>query len=301
LSVNLVVGAAGTVGSSVVQELVWRGERVRALSSKARRATADGVEWVQANVVSGKGLDEAFRGVDRAFIFSPPGHANQHEIDIPLIRRAQQQGLEKVVLMTALGVNANPQAPLRLAEIELENSGLSYNIVRPNWFMQNFSQAWLPGIVATGRIQLPAGLAKTSFIDTRDVGAVIARLLTSHDYDNRDFDLTGPQALDHFDVAAILSRVTGEHIQYEPIEPGVLRASLLGAGFNAAYADFLVLILGFLAAGYNERITFGVPILLGREPISFEQYAQDYRQAWNVKARSVNSAGARDRTPAGVR
>lgn len=283
MALNLVVGASGTVGSSVVQELVWRGERVRALtSSKAPRAAAGNLEWARADVLSGLGLDDAFRGVDRAFIFSPPGYANQHEILMPLIRRAKRQKLQKVVLMTAMGVNANPQAPLRMAEVELENSGLSYNIVRPNWFMQNFNQAWLPGILATGQIQLPAGHAKTSFIDTRDVGAVIARLLTSNDFNNRDFDLTGPRALDHYDVAAILSRVSGKDIEYEPIEPAVLRQSLLSAGFNADYTHFLLLILGFLAAGYNERTTRGVQILLGREAISFEQYAQDLRQAWSA-------------------
>lgn len=292
MALNLVVGATGNVGSSVVQELVWRGERVRALSSKAPPPMAGGVEWAKADVVSGMGLEDALRGVDRAFIFSPPGHANQHEINIPLIRRAKRQKLQKLVLMTAMGANANPHAPLRMAEVALEHSGLTYNIVRPNWFMQNFNHSWLPGILATGQIQLPAGHAKTSFIDARDVGAVIARLLTSSDFDNRDFDLTGPQALDHYDVAAILSRVTGKNIQYEPIEPAVLRQSLLSSGLDADYTHFLLLILGFLAAGYNERITRSVQILLGREPISFEQYAQDHRQAWGgvPSGRSVQYA-----------
>lgn len=283
MSLILVVGATGHVGSALVKELVQRGQPVRGLSSRPARAAAGGVvgvEWAQADLVSGQGLDQAFEGVSHAFVFAPPGHARHHEIINPLIERAVRHRLEKVVLMSAMGADADPSAPLRQAELKLEGSGLAWNTVRPNWFMQNFSGVFLPGIVATGRIELPVGQAKTSFIDTRDIAAAAARLLTSHDLDHRAFELTGAEALDHHQVAAILSRVAGKTIAYQPIEPQVLRERLLAAGLPADYADFLVKIMGYQAAGYSERVTDGVQQLLGRLPIPFEQYAQDHRQAW---------------------
>lgn len=276
----LVIGATGTVGSSVIQELVQRGKHVRAVTSRAPRVNSSHVEWAQADLRSGKGVDQAFENVSHAFIFSPPGFADQHAVNIPLIEHAKRHRLEKVVLMTAMGANANPKSPLRLSELALEDSGLAYNIVRPNWFMQNFNQSWLPGMLATGKIQLPAGHAKTSFIDARDVAAVITRLLTSDGLDNRDFDITGVRALDHHEVAAILSRVTGKNIVYESIEPWVWRQGVLDAGARADYADFLLLILSFLAAGFNDRITNTVESLLGRAPISFARYALDHRHTW---------------------
>jgi len=280
MSTVLVVGAAGNVGSTVVRGLLQKGQRVRALSSRPPRAGAREVEWVQVDVVDGQNLRHAFEGVQSAFVFAPPGHANQHEISIPLIRQARASGVQKVVLMSAMGANADSQSPLRLAELELEGSGLAWNIVRPNWFMQNFDQAWLPAIVASGQIQLPVGRAKTSFVDARDVGAVVARLLVSTDQDNRDFDLSGARALDHDEVAALLSKASGRAIGYQAVEPEALRHSLLQAGLNASYVDFLLKILGFLAAGYNERTTDAVEVLLGREPISFEQYALDHARVW---------------------
>ena len=280
MSLTLVVGASGTVGSSVVQELVQRGQRVRALSSQAPRAAAGLVEWAQADLVGGQGLDQAFEGVSQAFLFAPPGQANQHEILLPLIERAKAAKLDKVVLMSAFGADADPRAPLRVAELALEASGLAWNTLRPNWFMQNFSQAWLPGIQASGRIRLPAGQAQVSFIDTRDIGAAAARLLGSHDLDQQAFNLTGPRALSLDEAAAVLSRVSGRDIRYEAIEPQAMRQGLLDAGADAGYADFLVLILGFLAAGYNAGVTDDVQRLLGREPLAFERYAQEHAQAW---------------------
>jgi uncharacterized protein YbjT (DUF2867 family) len=277
----LVIAASGNVGSSVVQQLTARGERVRAVTSRRDRAGSDGaVQWVHADLATGEGVLEAFEGAQRAFLLAPPGHADQDRLLKPLIAQAVQRKLEKVVLMTAMGANAVESAPLRQAEIALERSGLAYDIVRPNWFMQNFNTFWLHGINTEGKILLPAGKAKTSFIDTRDIADVIVRLLTTDDLDNRAFDITGPQALDHDEVAAVLSRVSGRPIQYQEITPEQMKQGLLGAGVPEDYAGFLVMILGFLAQGYNAGVNDEVQKLIGRAPRSFGQYAQDHRAAW---------------------
>ena len=178
-----------------------------------------------------------------------------------------------------MGANA-ADTPFRRVEQELEQSGLRYNIIRPNWFMQNFNTFWLAGIRDNGKIQLPVGTAKTSFIDARDIADVATRLLVADGVDNRDFDLTGPTALDHDAVARILSEATGRKVTYEEIEPDVLRKGLLAGGVPADYTEFLLVILGFLKQGYAERTTTAVRELIGRDPIAFERYARDNRAAW---------------------
>ena len=165
----LVVGASGTVGSEVVRILKANGHSVRQATSQPSTKT----DLVQVNLATKEGISQAFAGVDKAFFLSPPGFTNQYEILSPLIQQAQKSHLKKVVLMTALGANASESTPFRRAEIELEKSGLIFNIVRPNWFMQNFNTFWIQGIREQGKILLPAGKAKTSFIDARDISAVI--------------------------------------------------------------------------------------------------------------------------------
>jgi uncharacterized protein YbjT (DUF2867 family) len=272
----LVVGASGTVGSELARLLTAQGESVLRSTSRAPAAA----DQVQLDLVRRTGLHDAFLGVDRAFLLSPPGHANQDELLVPLIDEARVRGLSKVVLMSAMGANADDNAPLRKAERRLEASGLRYNIIRPNWFMQNFNTFWIQGILQQGKIRLPVGTAKGSFVDARDIAAVAARLLTSDSLANRDFDLTGPAALDHDAVAAILSRETGRSITFQDIAPGAMLDGLVTAGVPRAYADFLVSILGFFKAGHSERTTDAVAQILGRAPGSFEQYAKDYRAAW---------------------
>jgi len=272
----LVVGASGTVGSELVKALRARGHEVVRATSKADPAA----DQVHLDVVKGSGIAAAFDGIDKAFLLAPPGYTNQHELLKPLIDMAREKTLKKVVLMSAMGANAVDEAPLRQAEIHLERSGLAWNIIRPNWFMQNFHTFWLHGIVNGGKVFLPVGEAKTSFIDARDIAAVAAALLDSDRFDNRDFDLTGDESLTHAEAAALIGQATGKEIGFADITPDEMRANLLGAGLPADYTEFLLMILGFLKQGYNERRTDAVQAITGRMPVRFAQYARDYRQAW---------------------
>jgi len=272
----LIVGASGTVGSELSRVLSAQGETVLKATSRAPA----GADQVQLDLLNPAGLQAAFSGVDRAFFLVPPGHVNQDVLLAPLIDEAKARGLKKVVLMSAMGANADENAPLRKAERRLEASGLAWNVIRPNWFMQNFNSFWLHGIQTAGQIFLPVGTAKGSFIDARDIAAVAARLLTSDTFANRDFDLTGPRALDHAEVAAILTQATGKAIGYTEITPDAMRQGLLGAGLPPAYAEFLLVILGYFKAGYAERTTEAVLQISGRAPRTIEQYAKDYRASW---------------------
>lgn len=272
----LVVGASGTVGSELSRLLATQGETV----IKATSHQPSAADQVQLDMVSQVGLKAAFEGIDLAFFLSPPGHANQEALLAPLIDEAKARGLKKVVLMTAMGADADENGPMRKAERRLEASGLAYNIVRPNWFMQNFNTVWLHGIQTAGQIFLPVGAAKGSFIDTRDIAVVIARLLTSDAFANRDFDLTGPRSLDHAEVAAILTQAAGKPIGFTDITPEAMLQGLLGAGVPKDYAAILVQILGYFKAGYAERTTDSVRQITGQPPRTIEQYAKDYRASW---------------------
>ena len=274
----LVVGATGTVGSELIRLLKNKGFRTRATTSKPGSLTED---FVLMNMATGEGIKEAFEGVDRAFLLSPPGYADQYAMLSPLIQESKRRGLKKVVLMTAMGANANEAAPMRKAEVELEKSGLHYNIIRPNWFFQNFQTFWIKGIMEENKILLPAGTAKVSFIDAKDISSVAAQLLTSSQWDHQDFDLTGPEAVDHQQVAAAISSVAGRKIQYQDISSESFKQGLIQAGLPKDYSEFLTMIFGFLKEGYSARTTSSVEEITGTKPRSLIQYINENKNSWN--------------------
>jgi uncharacterized protein YbjT (DUF2867 family) len=155
-----------------------------------------------------------------------------------------------------------------------------FNIIRPNWFMQNFNTFWVYGIKEHGAIRLPVGDGKASFIDSLDISAVAAKLLTDDSKSGQAFTLTGPEPLTHADVATLISKEIGKPVAFTDVEPEELKGVLLGAGLPADYVDFLLLILGFLKAGYSAATTSAVKDILGREPIDFKTYAKDFAGNW---------------------
>lgn len=272
----LVVGASGTVGQELVKLLRAQGYRTRSTTSKP----STGPDSVQVNLKTGEGIKQAFEDVDRAFFLSPPPFADQYSILTPLIQEAKRRGLKKVVLMTAMGANANEATPFRRAEVELEKSGLNYNIIRPNWFFQNFGTFWVQGINEGGKILLPAGKAKVSFIDARDISAVAAKLLVSDEFSGEALDLTGPEAIDHVEVASGISKVAGRKVAYQETTPDDLKRGLLGAGAPEDYANFLVLIMGFLKEGYAAPVTTNVERVTGKKPRGLIDYVNDFKTVW---------------------
>lgn len=276
MSKTLILGASGNVGSEIAKILKAKGEEVSLATSR----NVEKEDQVYLNLATGEGLEDAFKNVDRAFLLAPPGYTNQDELLKPVIDLAKKQGLKKVVLMTAMGADANPESPMRKAELHLEASGLDYNIIRPNWFMQNFNTFWVHGILTSQKIFLPVGDAKGSFIDSRDIASVAAELLFNNTWNNRAFILTGEESLNHDDVASIISEVTGKNITFSDITPEVMRENLLGAGLPTDYTEFLLMILSFFKLGYSASITNSVKEITGKNPISFRQYAEDYKSSW---------------------
>lgn len=273
----LIIGASGVVGSEIGKQLKELGHNLRLATSKKSSKIQN---TFHINLTTGEGAKEAFNGIDRAFFLSPSGYADQYKILFPLIEEAKNRSLKKVVLMSAMGADADPSSPLRRSELELEKSGVPYNIIRPNWFMQNFNTFWIHGILAQGKILLPAGNAKTSFIDARDISSVAVKLLTTDEKNNQAFNLTGPEAITHSQVASVLTETTGKKIVYSETTSEEFKSTLLTAGLPADYVDFLALIMGYLKAGYNSALTSSVKDILGREPISFQNYAKAFKSSF---------------------
>lgn len=268
----LVLGATGNVGRPLVGALLSRGERVKAASRSG--AAVAGAEGAVFDFEAPSTFDAAFSGVDRAFVLAPTGSLAITERLLPVIAAAAARKV-KVVFMSVLGADADDAIPYRQVELALKRSGTPYVILRPNWFADNFHTFWKAGL-AHGQIALPAGTGKTSFIDARDIAESAAAALATDRFDGRAFNLTGPQALDYGEAAAILSEVTGKPIAYAAVDDDTFVGILTGAGVPEAYARFLASIFHPVREGWTAALTADVETLTGHAPRTLKTYAQDH-------------------------
>ena len=267
----LVFGANGNVGQPLVQALLAKGERVKAASRTGK--AVGGAQGVALDIDDPSTFVGAFDGVDRVYLLAPTGSLDIIGRLLPVVEAAAARKA-KVVLMTALGVDADEAIPYRQVELALERSGTPFVILRPNWFADNFHTFWKAGI-DHGRIAVPAAQGRTSFIDARDIAECAAAALTTDRFDGRAFNLTGPEALTYGEAAAILSRVTGKAIAYTPVSDDAFVDILAGAGVPEPYARFLATLFVPVREGWTARLTGDMETLTGHAPRTLETYAKD--------------------------
>ncbi len=269
----LVLGAGGNVGRPLVGELLAAGESVRA-ASRSGQAVA-GATGVAFDYAKPAGWVAAFEGVDRAYVMLPAGHVQARELLQPVVDALAARRV-KIVLQSVLGVDADDRIPYRQVELALERSGTPFVILRPNWFADNFHTYWKAGIEQQGRIAVPAGQGRSSFIDVRDIAASAAAALRSTRFDGQAFNLTGPEALGYAEAAALLGEVLGRPLRYEALDDARFVAELVAAGVPADYAGFLAAIFQPVREGWTAAVSDAVERLAGRPALSLRRYVQDH-------------------------
>lgn len=271
----LVVGATGLVGQEVVKALVERGVSVKAASHSGK--VSAGAEATLLDLHRPETFEDALTGVDRVFLLVPTESLTAaDDMVLPFVERLKTAGIRRLVCMTGMTAN-RPGVPMYQIEVAVRKSGIPYTLLRPNWFAQNFAPGYyLESIYRSGGIFLPVGDAKTSFVDTRDIGEVAAVALTEDGHDGREYTLTGPEALDYYEACRILSEVADREIHYTPISDDQMRDALRQKELPADSIEELIRLYRITREGACALVSGDVELVLGRPPISFEEFARDH-------------------------
>lgn len=224
----LVTGATGTVGSALLPAVKSRGATVRAMIRSPFKVMP-GVENVVADLRDPEAVTAALEGVDAAFLNSPSDE-DAADLQIRFADLAQKVGVKRLVVLSQY--EARTDSPVRFlrwhAEVEahVRGLGLDHTVLRPNLYMQ--SLLGFAGTIAQGLLAAPIGDAAVSVVDTRDVAATAAAVLTSQGHTGRTYTLTGPRAVTHEQIAQALSKATGQAIDFQDVPPGQFVSALTG-------------------------------------------------------------------------
>jgi uncharacterized protein YbjT (DUF2867 family) len=282
----LVTGATGNVGAKVVGGLVKAGARVLGAVQSAAKADsikALGAEPVEFDFNRAESMRAAFQDVEKLFLLTPfvPQMA---EFGVRAVEEAGKAGVQYIVRMSALGADSKPAIRLaewhREVEEAVESSGIPFTILRPNSFMQNYSNYSAQSIRTQGVFYLPAGDGKVSLIDARDIAAVVVETLITVGYEGIAYDLTGPEALSNHEIAETLSRVLGRRIRYVDVSEEDARKGMQQSGMPDWALDALLELYALNKAGRAPTLSPAVQQVTGRKPLTFAQFAKDYATAF---------------------
>ena len=277
----LVTGATGSNGSEIVKMLAAQNVPVRAMVRDRSRAGAialPGVEVVEGDFDRPETLLSALSGVDRAFLLTNSSECAQTQ-QLDFVEAAKQSGVAHIVKLSQFAAAAD--SPVRFlryhaaVEAAIKSSGIAYTFLRPNLFMQGLLN-FKPTIVAQNTFYAAIGEAKVSMIDVRDIAAAATAALTETGHEGKIYDLTGPQALSHSEVAHYLSDAIGRKITFVDIPPETMLETLLSVHFPTWQAQGLIEDYAHYQRDEASVVTSELQNATGKAPRSFETFARDY-------------------------
>jgi NAD(P)H dehydrogenase (quinone) len=282
----LVLGATGSIGNHLVRGLREAGQPVRAFVRDRRRGEALGVPLAIGDLDDPVSVAAALVGVDRLLLNA--GGAVPAVGEQPMVSQQKQAidaaraaGVSHVVKVSVWG--AKPDG--RLAEgahweVEryLKASGLAWSILQPSGFMQNFVTG-TGAFTDDGDLIGAYGGGRVSYVDCADIAACAHVLLTGAARDGETFIPTGPTALTHAEIAALLSAARGHTVNYVDLPPDEFAARLTAQGLPADFAADVAALFAEVAAGTLASTTTHVQDLTGRPPRSFADFLADQTES----------------------
>lgn len=263
---TLILGSTGKTGRRVVQRFQAAGLPYR----EGTRQAALPFDWQQPEQ-----WDAVLQGIEQVYLVFYPDLALPGAADCirGFLARAEAAGVRKIVMLSGRG---EPEA--EACEALLQQSALTWTIVRASWFNQNFSESFLWEAVQERHVLLPIGDVLEPFVDLEDVADVVFAALTENGHGGQCYEVTGPECLSFAQAVQIIAEVSGEALQYTQIP----LADYLAFARQAQVPEPMLQLLSYLFTevldGRNSYITAGIQQALGRPATDFRTYVKRVAQ-----------------------
>jgi ergot alkaloid biosynthesis protein len=269
----LVTGGTGKTGTRVAARLSADGH-------EAVIASRSGQEGVVFDWFNPATYADAALNIDGAYLVAPSGTFDLVAAMRPFIDTLIAQRTGRLVLLSAASLDRG--GPMMGAVHDyLADQAPRWTVLRPSWFMQNFSeQQHRETILAEDAVYSASGDGRVGWIDADDIAAVAAAVLVDAHGANTDLILTGPEALSYDALAATIGGTVGRTITHRRLTVDELARRLEAAGMPTAYAEALAGMDGAINAGVADFVTTTVTDIIGQPARNFKRFAGDSKVAW---------------------
>ncbi len=290
----LVTGATGKTGAFVVEQLIERGYRVRAMArrhdERSQRLENLGAEIVLGDFLDLASMRNAVKDINRVYFCYPPQGDQLVEATSIIAVAAKDEGVEAIVNMSQISVRQYaPSALTRhhwLSENILDWAEIGAVHIRPSYFAENLYMFNSQSIAQEGKIYLPYGDERHSPVAAEDIARVIVGILVDPaSHVGQRYLITGDRNRTIAEIAEVFTQVLGRPVEYVdlPIETwGQVLAE------KAGLPEFLVSHLKAVAQDHKDGVfsmqTDVVERIGGQAPQSLETFIENHRALFTTEA-----------------
>ncbi|MDA0166835.1 NAD(P)H-binding protein [Solirubrobacter ginsenosidimutans] len=229
-------------------------------------------------------LEDAFAGVDRLLLVSTDAVGRRTAEHVAAVLAAKAVGVSHLAYTSLPNAGAvdHPLGVIAVEHAETEraiiDSGLDWTFLRNGVYVDPLLDVWADA-VAKGALVNNAGDGRTAFVTRDDCAAAAAAVLTGEGHERQAYDITGPNLLTLFDVAALLSDITGRVVETVRLDDDAYVARLVGAGVPESFARISAEFGIAIRRGLLEAHTGALERLTGRAATSVADYLAANREA----------------------
>ncbi|KAI9666742.1 MAG: hypothetical protein M1831_001517 [Alyxoria varia] len=190
-------------------------------------------------------------------------------------------GIKRFVLLAGQGIE---KGGVHVGPVwaYLEETGLEFAVLRATWFMDNFcDQKHHASIKHEGKIYSAVADGKIPFTNSYDIARVAYHGLVDEKAPNAAWNIVGRELLTHDEVARKLSAFLGRTIVHERLTEEQSVQQQMKVGLPEAVAKMLAGMEVCCAKGMAEVLTEDVKHVTGKGPLSFDEWLQYQKGAWD--------------------
>jgi NAD(P)H dehydrogenase (quinone) len=281
-----VFGATGKIGAALIEYLSGAEHPVIAVTRNKNKAAAmPFVEWMEADMANKESLYKTMENSKAVFLLS--GHSpNFVEEQSNVIAVAKEQGVKHMVKLSSGAADENSPfyiAGLLIARVHadveaiLKTAGIPYTMLQPNGFMQNWLGVLSNSVKDQRKIYEATGDGKRAYLDLRDISEVAFKVLTEPEqHINKSYLLTGGEAVNFSQIAAIISKVVGEDVTYVQLSTDEARQQMEQKGIPQLAIQSLLLYAEAQRSGKTTYVSNAVPQILNKPARTVADFIKDY-------------------------
>ncbi len=266
----LVTGVRGKTGAPLAELLAAR-PGVEVLGGSSSPATVDlaGVQPTDFSWDRPSGWSAAADGTDAVYVVRPD-RADAPELIGGFLDVTPSR--THVVLLSEFDADqVAPDGWALRAERAVRSNGRSWTILRPNWFMQVFTDPrYYRDQLLDGELPFASGGARVAWIDARDIAAVAERALLDEGHAGQVHELSGPESLSLPRTAELLSRAAGHPVVHREV---TIDDTVAGTG--GFERELSALTFQRVRAGVFAGVTDTVERVTGRAAGTLEAFLAD--------------------------
>ncbi|WP_079909577.1 NmrA family NAD(P)-binding protein [Paenibacillus sp. 32352] len=228
----LVTGATGTVGRHVVDQLIQKGQKVRALTRNPLQANLpNDVEVVAGDLSDPSTLISVLIGISGMHLITTGAEYTPLQTGPEIVELAEKAGVRRVTILWN-----GEKGPFEMA---VEASGLEWTQLQAFEFMAN-ARKWANSIRSEGVVRDLFGGSRITSVHEADIGRVAAVALTEEGHAGKIYTLTGPESLSVQDKVRIISEVIGREIQFIESSEEEEREQMRRMGVQEDAIDYVI-------------------------------------------------------------